>query len=353
MKILDRYIRRSVLGAFIIVLMIIVGLDLLSAFLAELEELGGAYQTKEALRYVLMSFPRRIAEFIPVAALIGCLVGLGALANSSELIVMRAAGISVGRIVFSVLKPTVFILLMGLGLSEKVVPYTEQIAESQRSLLKGGQDALKSGHGLWHREKDEIVHINAVTPDGRLYGISRYQFDDEGNLLKASFSEEGIHEKNRWDLSSSRSTELFPRHTEVVKQEHEQWLFALTPHNLSSAAVDPEFLDLLSLYRYARYLDEQELNASHYFLAFWKKLLQPLVTVAMVLIAVSFIFGPLRSVSMSFRVLVGVVVGLVFQQAQDFFGYASLVFNVDPLVAIVIPVSLCLAAGLTMMSRVR
>ncbi|MBL4607919.1 MAG: LPS export ABC transporter permease LptG [Pseudomonadales bacterium] len=353
MKILDRYIRRSVLGAFFIVLMIIVGLDLLSAFLAELEELERGYQTGEALRYVLMSFPRRVAEFIPVASLIGCLVGLGALANNSELIVMRAAGVSVGRIVFSVLKPTILILLMGGVLSEKVVPYTEQIAESERSLLKGGQDALKSGHGLWHREKDEIVHINAVTPDGRLYGISRYQFDDKGNMLKASFSEKGVYEKSSWVLTNTQTTEIFSDHTKVITQEQEQWLFSLTPRTLSSAAVDPEYLDLLSLYRYSRYLDEQELNSSHYSLAFWKKILQPLVTVAMVLIAVSFIFGPLRSVSMSFRVLVGVVVGLVFQQAQDFFGYASLVYNVDPLAAILIPVSVCLAAGLYMMSRVR
>ena len=353
MKILDRYISRSVLSAFFIVLMIIVGLDLLSAFLAELEDLERDYQTRQALQYVLMSFPRRVAEFIPVAILIGCLIGLGALANNSELIVMRAAGISVGRIVFAVLKPTMFILLMSILLSEQVVPYTEQIAESERSLLKGGQDALKSGHGLWHREKNEIVHINAVTPDGRLYGISRYQFDEEGNMLKASFSESGTYKNNNWDLVGTQSTELFSSYTALVKQEHEQWLFALTPHNLSSAAVDPEFLDLVSLYSYARYLEEQELNSSHYSLAFWKKILQPLVSIAMVLIAVSFIFGPLRSVSMSFRVLVGVVVGLVFQQAQDFFGYASLVFDVDPLVATGIPVGICLAAGLYMMSRVR
>ena len=353
MKILDRYIAWSVLGAFFIVLMIIVGLDILSAFLAELEELERGYQTMEALEYVLMSFPRRVAEFVPVALLIGCLVGLGALANNSELIVMRAAGISVGRIVFAVMKPTVLILVMSIGLSEQIVPYTEQIAESERSLLKGGQDALKSGHGLWHREKNEIVHINVVAPDGRLYGISRYQFDEEGIMHKASFSESGSYENNRWDLLGTQSTKLFSRHTEVASNDHKQWPFALTPHNLSSAAVDPEFLDLLSLYHYARYLEEQELNSSHYALAFWKKIFQPLVSIAMVLIAVSFIFGPLRSVSMSFRVLVGVVVGLVFQQAQDFFGYASLVFNVDPLVAIAIPVGICLSAGLFMMSRVR
>lgn len=353
MKILDGYIRRAVISAFFIVLMIIVGLDLLSAFLAELEELDGAYQTTQALQYVLFSFPRRVAEFIPVASLIGCLMGLGALANNSELIVMRGAGVSITRLVIAVLKPTLVIVLLGAVMSEVVVPYTEQVAESRRLLLKGGQGVLKTGHGLWHREQNEIVHINAVTPDGKLYGVTRYQFDGSGNLLTSSFSEQGVFKDENWQLSKSVSTALSVTQASVSYNDKETWLFALTPHNLSNAAVDAGSLGLVSLYQYATYLDKQALNASRYYLAFWKKVFNPLVTVSMVLIAVSFIFGPLRSVSMSFRVLVGVVVGLVFQQMQDLFGFASLVFNVTPLAAVLIPVMLCLGIAVYMLSRIR
>jgi len=353
MKILDHYIRSNVLSSFFTVLMIIVGLDSLSAFLAELEDLERNYQTLQALQFVAWSFPRRMIEFVPVASLIGCLVGLGMLANNSELIVMRAAGVSVNRIVWGVLKPTILILLLTGGLSELVVPYTEQIATSQRALLKGGQATLRSGKGLWHREGNEIVHISAVTPDGQLYGVSRYQFDAQGHLLKSSFSEQARYEDHHWLLADSAETELFATHTQVAVKQNEAWPLVLMPENLSVASVEAEFLNLVALYRYANYLDAQALNSSQYFLAFWKKIFKPVVTVAMVLIAVSFIFGPLRSVSMSFRILVGVVVGLVFQQAQDFFGYASLVFNVDPLLAILIPVSICLGAGVYMMSRVR
>lgn len=353
MKILDRYLRNTILSSFLLVLMVIAGLDSLSAFLDELENLANNYQAKQAFFFVLWTIPRRLIEFVPVAALIGCLVGLGLLANNSELIVMRAAGVSVRRIVWAVLQPTILILVFSGLLSEIVVPYTEQVASSERVILKGGQASLRSGKGLWHREGNEIVHISAVSPDGQLYGVSRYVFDEEGQLIKTSFSEHARFEEDKWQLVDSKVTELFDTFTRHAQLQNESWPLQLRPENLSVASMDAEFLNLLALYRYAAYLEEQSLNASQYLLAFWKKLLKPVVTVAMVLIAVSFVFGSLRSVSMSFRVLVGVVVGLVFQQAQDFFAYASLVFNVNPLLAIVIPVAFCFGLGLFMLSRVR
>ncbi|HEX4974425.1 MAG TPA: LPS export ABC transporter permease LptG [Pseudomonadales bacterium] len=353
MKILDRYLRNAVLTSFFLVLMIIVGLDSLSAFLAELEDLEHNYQLKEALNFVLWTLPRRLVEFVPVATLIGCLMGLGFLANNSELIVMRTAGVSVRRIVWGVLQPTLLILLLSGLLSEIVVPYTEQVANSERALLKGGQSSLRSGKGLWHREGNEILHISAVSPSGSLYGVSRYVFDDAGHLLRSSYSEQAHFENGQWQLTDSKVTELFESHTQRQQLQSDNWSLKLRPENVLLASADAEFLNVLALYHYAVYLEEQALNASQYFLAFWKKLFKPLVTVAMVLIAVSFVFGPLRSVSMSFRVLVGVVVGLVFQQAQDFFAYASLVFNINPLLAIVIPVFVCASVGLFMLSRVR
>ena len=48
---------------------------------------------------------------LPMAALIGCLIGLGTLASSSELTIMRAAGVSLGRIVLSVMKPMLVLLV--------------------------------------------------------------------------------------------------------------------------------------------------------------------------------------------------------------------------------------------------
>ena len=104
---------------------------------------------------------------------------------------------------------------------------------------------------------------------------------------------------------------------------------------------------------YARYLQRQGLDAGPWELQFWKKLLGPLAVLSMVLVACSFIFGPLRSVTLGQRIITGVLVGLTFRYVQDAFGFASLVFHWSPLVALLIPVTICLALGGWALHRVR
>ena len=128
---------------------------------------------------VVMTAPRRLYEMLPMAALIGCLIGLGALASSSELTIMRAAGVSIGRIVWAVMKPMLVLMVAGLLIGEYVAPVTEAQAQAARSLAQGTGDAQSARHGLWHRQGDEFIHINTVQPNGLLYGVTRYRFDDQ------------------------------------------------------------------------------------------------------------------------------------------------------------------------------
>jgi lipopolysaccharide export system permease protein len=117
--------------------------------------------------------------------------------------------------------------------------------------------------------------------------------------------------------------------------------------------VKPDNLSISGLYTYSEYLDEQDLSAAEYRIAFWKKVLQPISTGVLVLVAISFVFGPLRSVTMGFRVFSGVVVGLLFKYAQDLLGPSSLVFGFNPIYATIIPIAVCLLVGLWLLRRVR
>lgn len=108
-----------------------------------------------------------------------------------------------------------------------------------------------------------------------------------------------------------------------------------------------------SLHYYTHYLQEQNLTASNYSLAFWQKLLQPLATASLVLIAISFVFGPLRSVTMGQRIFTGVVFGIVFVLLQKLLGPSSLVFGFPPLIAVMIPILACIALGIYLLRRAR
>lgn len=348
---LDRYIGSSVFFSILAVLGVIVGLALLFAFIDELGDLDAGYGVAEAARFILLTIPSRIHELLPMAALIGCLIGLGTLASSSELTIMRAAGVSLGRIVWAVMKPLLVLMLVGLLIGEYVSPWSENLAQSGRSLAQGGGEAQSTRRGMWHRQGEEYVHINSVQPNGVLLGVTRYRFDGERRLQSASFARRARYEGDHWQLEKVTTTLLFADHSEQVTLPDERWDIELSPELLGTVVVEPEALSISGLWSYIHYLGEQGLNNNNYWLAFWTKVLQPLVTATLVLLAISFIFGPLRSVTLGQRIFTGVLVGFVFRIGQDLLGPSSLVFGFSPLLAVLVPAGICALAGFWLLRR--
>lgn len=351
MSMLDRYIGRSVCVAILAVLGIILGLASLFAFIDEMGDISDNYTLLDALQYVALTAPRRLYDMLPMAALIGCLIGLGSLASSSELTIMRAAGVSIGRIVWAVMKPMLVLMIVGVLIGEYVAPAAESKGQADRSLAQGSGDAQSAKHGLWHRQGDEYIHINTVQPNGLLYGVTRYRIDGERHMQSASFARKALYQEDHWQLSEVTTTLFHGDRTEVVKADEQRWDVSLTPQLLSTVVLAPESLSITGLWSYIHYLADQGLNNGQYWLAFWTKVLQPLVTAALVLMAISFIFGPLRSVTLGQRVFTGVLVGFVFRIAQDLLGPSSLVFGFPPLLAVVIPAGICAIAGWWLLRR--
>ncbi len=351
MRKLNQYIARTVIGAVTMVLLVIVSLDAIAALVDQLGELKGNYNFIEALAYVGLTLPGRIYNNIPLSALVGCLVGLGVLASSSELVVMRAAGVSVTQITWAVMKPVLVFIVLSIGLGEYVTPLTDQIADSRRAIAQGDKKALESRHGLWNREGKEFMHFNAVLPNGRLYGVTRYRFDDNGQLTASSFAQTAIFQGDHWLEEEGQESLISAEGVEVHRYDWRRWNTELSPKLLNVLVLRPDALSIQNLYSYAQYLQQQELDSSDYWLAFWKKLLQPLATASLVLIAVSFIFGPLRQVTMGQRIFTGVIVGIVFRTSQDLLGPASLVFGFSPLIAVALPLLVCASVGIYLLRR--
>lgn len=351
MRKIDRYVMRNVGGAMFLVMVVVLSLDWIFGFIGELDNVENNYQVLDLLWYMVLTLPRRIYDYLPLGAFMGCLVGLGAMASSSELTVIRAAGVSLMRIVWSAMKPTLIVVLIGVLVGEYVAPATQRLAESERAVARGANKNIASSNGVWHREGNEFIHLNAVQPNGVLHGVSLYRFNDQRKLLSASFAKRAIYQGDHWLLQNIRTTYIEKDRTRVERHSEQIWNTGLSPSVLSVLIVDPTDLSLSGLYTYARYLGEQDLNAAQYWLAFWKKALQPLGTAVMVLVAISFIFGPLRSVTMGFRVFTGLLVGLLFKYMQDLLGPMSVVYGFNPVLAVLIPIIISGIAGLVLMRR--
>lgn len=350
MRLIDGYIMRVVAASILLVLLVVQALDFVFAYIAELEDTVNDYQAWDALLFMLYTLPRRIYEFLPLAAFMGALVGLGQLANNSELVVIRAAGVSLGRITWSAMKPALVVVVVSLLIGDFVAPPLEQAAQSNKAVARHGGQAAAT-HGFWHREDDVFMHFNTVLPSGELHGVSLFRFGDNEWLEEALYAERGEYQGDYWLLHDVSHSRIREQSVGTEEQDTFRWENGLSPDVLSVLTVRPDRLAISGLYTYATYMEGQGLNASDYWLAFWKKTLQPLGTAAMVLLAISFVFGPLRSVTMGFRIFCGLLAGLGFKYTQDLLGPMSLVYGFSPALATIVPIAIAGSIGVMLLRR--
>ncbi len=354
MKRLDTMVGKSMLWSSAGALLVILALDLTFALIDELRDTNADYSAVDAMRFLLWTVPARIQETLPFAALGGALIGLGVLASSNALLVMQSAGVSVARIVYAALKPTLAIMLLGLLLGEYIAPPLERQAHSVRAGLRGGADFER---GAWYKTGDEFVHVRAIGADGAsLIGVSRYQTDGAGQLLAASFAETAqyVTEAGQawWELRDIRESALEGDRVVAASRAEQQWRVELAPDLLAVLLVEPDQQSISGLYRMAGFLAAEGLESASHRLAFWNKLLQPLATLALVLVAVIFVFGPLREATMGYRVFVALCVGLLFSIFQRALEPVSLLFGLAPWLAALLPILLCGLCGWMLLRRI-
>lgn len=358
MEKIDIHIRNTVLLAMLVVVSLIISVDLVFALAEEIADTDENYSLLNALAFIALTIPTSVYELLPFIALGGALIGLGILASNNELVVMQAAGVSVWRIIWSVLKPTMLIMLLSLALGEYIAPPLEQLAQSNKAVQRSGNASIASEQGTWRKVGNEYIHINAIAPGGELlYGVTRYEVGTNRNIVSSSFAESAAYVEtegeNYWRLSNVSESNFGAASISAAEYLQEDWQIELSPELLSVLLVEPDRQSISGLYRFALFFDSEGLDSATYFLAFWKKLLQPVATLVLVVLAISFVFGPLRESTMGFRVFVALGIGLVFTILQRLMEPASLLYGFSPLLAVLTPILMCAALGLFLMRRVR
>lgn len=349
---LDRYIGRTVAFTMFLSALGLVGLFALFTFLDQLEDIENDYTFFTVLQYVGYSIPRIFYETLPYAALIGCLAGLGLLANNSELIVIRAAGISTWRIAWAAMKPALALVVFGLFVGELVLPDFERTARVIRE--NAMEDDITPQGGFWYREGDTFMHFGRVSHVGELRNVKQYIIDSDHRLektlwaSKARFIPDEV--SGHWVMEDVVMTDLTQKREQRLGSMI--WNTGLTPALIKTEIlVEPDKMSILELNRKIEYMRTQGLNSGKFELGFWTKTFQPLASLTLVFVAISFIFGPLRETTMGMRIVSGLVVGILFKFIQDLLSPASLVFGFSPLLATLIPMTICLIAGVYLLRR--
>lgn len=337
-KLLDYYIARTLLGTIGATLSVLIGLSALIKFVEQLRKLGeGDYDMTLAAIYVVLSLPRELELFFPMATLLGGLIGMGVLASNSELVVMQASGQSRWNIIASAMKAAVLMIVLVMAVGEWVTPFSESKAKQIRTEALTGGSLFSSDQLVWAKDGEHFVSIGQVLSRERLRDISIFNFRDDLTLDSITYAQSGRFDDEGWWLSDVNVTQFSETRVTDEHQQRMRWDSTLTPDKLGIVAVKPEALSIRGLYDYIDYLDNNDQDASRYELALWRKILQPVSVGVMLLMALSFIFGPLRSVTMGARVIMGVLVGFGFFITNEVFGPLSLVYNLPPFLGALLP----------------
>lgn len=337
--VLDRYIGRTILNTILMTLFMLVSLSGIIKFVDQLRKVGqGDYSAASAGMYTLLSIPKDIEIFFPMAALLGALLGLGTLATRSELVVMQASGFTRMQIAASVMKTAIPLVLLTMAIGEWVAPQGEQMARNFRAQQMYGGSLLSTQTGLWAKDGSDFIYIQRVSGDNELTGVNIYHFDKQDRLLSVRYAATATFEDNLWRLSQVDESDLSnPNKVTGSQTLTGEWKTNLTPEKLGVVAMNPDSLSISGLHDYSKYLRQSGQESSRYELNMWGKIFAPFSVAVMMLMALSFIFGPLRSVPMGVRVVTGIFFGFVFYVLDQIFGPLSLVYSIPPVIGALLP----------------
>ncbi len=353
MTILDRHIARNITTSTSLVFLVLLALFMFFKFADALGDYGkGNFGMAQVMEYVLLCMPWEMYRLFPMTALLGSTLGLSSLAVDSELIAMRAAGVSILQIAGSATKIGLVLAIIALVLGEAVAPVTQNMAERGRSQALHRGVEQESGYGLWMRDGLSFLHIGEVLPDLSVLKVNIYEFGSDGHLRVETYAASGRYVHHHWQLAGVRQSWIGHGrvHTRILPSE--VWAAAPKPSTLAVFAVKPEGLSIWHLYRYIRHLKENKQDTGRYELAFWNKIVSPFATVVMVILAIPFVFTHLRSSGVGGRLMIGFGLGAVFYILSRGFGYFGLLYGLPPALGAVLPVVLFLGIALVMLGRV-
>jgi len=260
-SILDRYIGRSILVTSVLVMLVLVALASVFAFVAELEDVGkGNYSVSRAVQYVFLTIPGKAYLLFAPAVLLGSLLGLGTLATYSELIVMRAAGISNARIIRAVLLTGVVLMVLVALLGEYLVPKSDAVAEQLRLTALEERVSVRGRQGLWVKSGDRFVNISTVMPDLTLLSVTVWEYQNN-KLTKSVEIDRAVPLQNGWRVNGLKVTEFLAEQTTVTRIEEDIWPVLVSSQVLQSLSMSPESLSVRSLYGQVNHLKANGLDS--------------------------------------------------------------------------------------------
>jgi lipopolysaccharide export system permease protein len=319
---LSNYIVRTVLGYTALVTLVLAALGALFLFIGQQNDIGkGSYTASQAMLFVALSLPGYLFQLLPVAALIGALLGLGNLARGSEILVMRASGITTAQFCRWLGVAGILLAALMFLVGEFVAPPLGKYARQMKAFSKFSEFSFAGSRGTWVRDGDIVIGVEQQSASASYGGVHFFRFGPDRKLLSVGRAETAsVGEDNRWQLRNYAETRFRDSGTEASRVPKEEVRSTLSPEFLGLAVVEPDAMGLRDLVSYVDHLRRNDLDPVRFQTAFWARIARMTALVLVVILALPFALGPVRSSGQGARTVIGILIGagfVLFSQTME------------------------------------
>ena len=354
MKIRERYIRKTLLSFTFVVLVIWLGMYSFFNFLSEMSSIGQSnYTTLEAFRYIAFLIPEVAYKHASPVILLGCVLGMGHLATTNQLLVLRVSGMSIFRLTMLTIKTAFIFVIAVIAIGEIFAPIASDEAENGRSKALGHSISSQSQEGVWIRDGENFINVQTNIDGETFKDVTIIEVNSSNKISTvmtsgvATFDGKSLEMDKAEIFSIDGSNEI--DNISLEEGNPYRQMVSFDQDLIDSLKKEPEELTTLNIYKQIQFLSNNKLRSGIYEVELYKRLIKPITLIAMILLAMLFIFGSTRDVTLGRKIFFGVAVGLSFEMLSRIGGAMALSFDFNPVMGAILPTLVVMVIAITLL----
>ena len=358
MKILDRYIIKTMAFYTLAVMLIWLGVYSFFGFLNEVSEIGQAnYTAVEAMIYIFLKLPEVISGHSSVVILLGSLLALGHLAATSQLIIVRGSGVSIMNITKVVLRTALVFVVIAILVGELIAPITNQTAKNSRAQALGHNIQAKNQQGFWVKDKNSIIHVGKNFDGQSFADVMLANLENNKTLASVGQADNALFDGQNLILDSANFYKIHRKNKdqfyqfETEKLSQYKLAVAFDQEFIGSLRKEPRDLSSWNLVNQISFLAKNGLAADAFEVELYQRLVKPFTLMAMIVFSMLFIFGSLRDASLGKKIFLGLMLSLFFELFSRIGGVLSLRFDYNHFLVASIPTLIVLVFAFILLKR--
>ncbi len=298
--------------------------------------------------YVALRMPQLISQFAPFVALLATLLTLATLNQHSEVIIMKATGLSAHRILLPIGIASFLIATSHLAFNELVVVKANAELEywSDNGFAVDLPPAPDTRGRIWLTEGNTLVLVGSVSRNRNrvvLDNVSLFERGEDGRLTAMVRADFAWNQDGKWTMHEVRRFNLESHVMEIHAQE--DWGIKTPPERFMALTIRPDHVTFLKLRTSIKQLENEGLPTERLQASLLQKIAAPAATLLMPLLGAIAAFGVHRAGSLFMRLIGGMALGFSFFVADNFMLSIGEFGVVPPIIAAWAPFALFLLIG--------